>query len=37
MRRRDSDSTNGGGAFQERGGRFRQGGRRPQNSPDGPE
>jgi multidrug resistance efflux pump len=38
MRRRDSDSTNGGGAFQERG-RFRQGpgGRRSQNSSDGPE
>jgi hypothetical protein len=36
MRRRDPDSTNGGGAFPERG-RFRQGGRRPQNSPDGPE
>jgi len=37
MRRRDPDSTNGS-AFPERG-RFRQGpgGRRPQNSPDGPE
>ena len=38
MRRRDPDSTNGG-AFPERG-RFRQGpggGRRPPNSPDGPE
>jgi multidrug resistance efflux pump len=39
MRRRDPDSTNGGGAFPERG-RFRQSpgsARRPQNSPDAPE